>query len=68
MKPGQTEYGKGSFNRSEFKNFQQHFDEIDFGHPKPYYVDPQGWFIERGGKKYGPFNTRVLALSVLKSE
>lgn len=71
-RPGETDSGKGSFNRSTFK-FRNHFNDIDFGHPKIFYAryNEYGnwdWFTDEGyyfGSDellpQGPYNTWQLA-------
>jgi hypothetical protein len=43
-KPGETDSGKGSFNRiSNSKLYGDHYDNIDFGHPNIKFISSEDW-------------------------
>lgn len=75
-KPGQTDYGKGSCDRvTNFKKYEDHFDDIDFGHPKIVWVEDNNEMFPLNGDGYyifyettydGPYNTWQSARRNLK--
>lgn len=76
-KPGQTDYGKGSCDRvSNFKKFEEHFDQIDFGHGRIVWSDDDSELLRLNGPGYyifyditydGPYNTWQSARRNLKN-
>jgi hypothetical protein len=67
-RPGETDDGKGSFNRiTNLKDFDDHFDEIDFGGHKIVYIEDgiggDGYYVKytETGEIDGPYNTYISA-------